>query len=326
MTPNGDFVGDLLAQVRVAMAEGSTRFLFWGYNDQCIALLAAVREIGLPDAYIVGIADERSEVQGKLVHGFTILAPCTLQALDIDAVVIMTDVSKERALVSLAASYSGAPRVILAGMQHLEFADAAFDEILQSCLVKSYANGYRSSLIHLYQAIQYLAASGLSGSVAEFGICKGGTIVFIKKVLEHFGLRDADVFGFDIFDGFPARRSPLDLYRHAKCEFRDYATVTAYCERFGVKVIKGDICDTYSFLEGKPLILSFFDTDNYSPAKAALNLCVRQTARGGIIFFDHYTTERDYLYTIGERIAANEFLTARHFFNPHGTGLFIKIS
>jgi O-methyltransferase len=217
------------------------------------------------------------------------------------------------------------PRVILAGLDHLEFRDAEFEEIIQSCLVKSYATGYRQSLTHLYQSIRYLGAREVRGDVAEFGICKGGTVVFIKKVLEKFGLVDTTVYGFDIFEGFPAKKSLLDLYRHPKCEFKDYETVVSYCERFGVKVIKGDICETYAILRGKPLILSFFDTDNYSPTRAALELCAAQTVSGGVLFFDHFTTEIDYLYTIGERIAANEVLSSDQFFNPHGTGLFIKI-
>ena len=115
------------------------------------------------------------------------------------------------------------------------------------------------------------------------------------------------------------------MYRHPKCEYKDYETVVNYCERFGVEVVRGDICATCTALSGIPLILSFFDTDNYSPTRAALNICAEQTVSGGILFFDHYTTVQDYLYTIGERMAAKEFLTPDRFFNPHGTGIFLKI-
>ncbi len=325
MIERSRFCDSLIAQIFSALGEGAERFLFWGYNAECIRIIADLKRDGVPVASMVGIVDERSTVRGHDFNGLTVYGPHQLANLDFDTLVVTLDQKKELALTDFAKADGRRPRVILAGLGHLDFDDPDFEEIVQSCLVKSYATGYPHSLIHLYQAIRYVAAKRLKGDVAEFGICKGGTVVFIQKTLEKFGVKEAAVYGFDIFGGFPAKKSPLDLYRHPKCEFKDYETVVNYCERFGVKVIKGDICNTYIELKDKPLILSFFDTDNYSPTRAALEMCATQTVSGGILFFDHFTTESDYLYTIGERIAAKEVLDNEHFFNPHGTGLFIKM-
>jgi O-methyltransferase len=321
---NPAFHQSLVAQTTAALTEGAERLLFWGYTPACIEVIMELRLRGFPPDCVVGIVDDRSTVKGRLVNAIRVLDPGEITDVLFDTVVITSNEKKEEALSRCAEAIRATPRLILAGLEHLEFHEPQFEDLVQTCLVKSYATGYRHSLVHLYQAIRYLAAKGVKGGVAEFGICKGGTVVFIQKALKKFGLSDATVYGFDIFDGFPTKKSLLDLYRHPKCEFRDYETVVNYCERFGVKVIKGDICETYVVLKGMPLILSFFDTDNYSPTRAALEMCADQTVSGGILFFDHFTTELDYLYTIGERMAAKEVLDCDRFFNPHGTGLFIK--
>jgi hypothetical protein len=321
---NSFFCQSLVAQTVASLTEGAEHLLFWGYTPACVEVIAELRLRGFPPDCVVGIVDERSTVRDRSINGVRVLDPGEIADVLFDTVVITSNEKKEQALSRCAEAICATPRVILAGLDHLEFHDQEFEDLIQSCLVKSYATGYRHSLVHLYQAIRYLAAKGLKGDVAEFGICKGGTVVFVQKALKRFGLSDATVYGFDIFDRFPTKKSLLDLYRHPKCEFTDYETVVNYCERFGVKVIKGDICETYAVLKGMPLILSFFDTDNYSPTRAALEMCADQTVSGGILFFDHFATELDYLYTIGERMAAKEVLDSDRFFNPHGTGLFIK--
>jgi O-methyltransferase len=328
MTGPTGFVSAIVAQVLEALSEGASALLLWGYTAASFTIIAELNRLGVQSEFLVGLVDERASLSGRAIGTIRVFAPSEIAGITFDTIVIATDEGKEEALrscVQALGAHNRNARVILAGLGHLEFRDTTFEEIVQSCLVKSYATGYSRSLIHLYQSIRYLGAKQARGDVAEFGICKGGTVVFIKKVLERFGLVDATVYGFDIFEGFPSKRSLLDLYRHPKCEFKDFETVVSYCERFGVKVIKGDICETYTILRGKPLVLSFFDTDNYSPTRAALELCAAQTVSGGVLFFDHFTTESDYLYTIGERIAANEVLSSDQFFNPHGTGLFIKI-
>ena len=72
-------------------------------------------------------------------------------------------------------------------------------------LVPSLTNGYPHSLVHLYQCLVNAARLGLSGAVAEFGMFKGGTTMFLSKVIERLGA-SWPVIGFDTFGGFPPRR------------------------------------------------------------------------------------------------------------------------
>jgi hypothetical protein len=90
-------------------------------------------------------------------------------------------------------------------------------------------------------------------------------------------------------------------------------------------VVAGDIAETYKRLDGMPLLLCFFDTDNYTPAVPALELCADQLVSGGAIVFDHYATLPDFIYTLGERMAADEALADRGLLHLHDTGVFVKL-
>ncbi len=144
-------------------------------------------------------------------------------------------------------------------------------------------------LVHLYQSLKYVMTRNLRGAVAEFGVYQGGTTVFMAKVLQHYGY-SGRIYGFDTFAGFPPRKHILDISR----------------------------------LQGIPLMLSFFDTDNYSPTRKALELCLEQTVQGGILAFDHYYSP-GWNKTVGERIAIRQSLEKKEVLNFHGTGIFIKI-
>ena len=50
----------------------------------------------------------------------------------------------------------------------------------------------------------------------------------------------------------------------------------------------------------------------------------RVTQRGAIVF-DHYATVPDFIYTLGERMAADEVLTDRGLLHLHDTGVFVKL-
>ncbi len=145
----------------------------------------------------------------------------------------------------------------------------------------------------------------------------------MAKVLQHYG-HGGRIYGFDTFAGFPQSRNVLDLYRDRRDEFPDYKTVESYCAPYSIELVQGDICDTYHRLRDVPLALSFFDTDNYSATRQALQLCYEQTVHGGILAFDHFyspTWER----TIGERVAIRQALEGRDALNLHGTGIFVKL-
>lgn len=241
-----------------------------------------------------------------------------------DALIITVDAEKETVLQQLVAHDERMPFIIMAGNAHQAYRDPTFESLRSSLYVNSRAAGYEHMLIHLYQSLQRAKSLNLHGHIAELGIYKAGTTVFLARAAAVLGLT-ATVYAFDTFSGFPDKRSALDLYDDSHDVFRDKDEVARYCAAYNITIVDGDIANTIERLRDVPLILSFFDTDNYSPARAALDVCIRQTVRGGVIAFDHYWCDQRWLYTIGERIAAKEVLKAG-FFNLHGTGVFIRDS
>jgi O-methyltransferase len=237
--------------------------------------------------------------------------------------VVAADVGKEDLLCAALPFISGTPKVVVAGYGHLGFRDAAFEEEQAQLLVPSLANGYPDSLIHLYQCLVNADRLGLSGVVAEFGMFKGGTTMFLSRVIERLGAA-WPVIGFDTFGGFPPRRSPLDMYDHPGCIFTDLAAVRHYLDGRDIEIVSGDIAATCGRLEREDLVLTFIDTDNYTPARAALDVVRERTVPGGAIVFDHFTGTDRFRYTLGERIAGRVLLDDPRWFCLHGTGVFYR--
>lgn len=257
-----------------------------------------------------------------VAHG----AGSTFEALakaEHDVLVVAADEEKEDLLLAALPFVTNAPKVIVAGYEHLGFRDPVFREELMQVLAPSLANGYPNSLIHLYQCLLNAHRLGVDGIVAEFGMYKGGTTMFLSRVIERLG-RPWPVFGFDTFGGFPPRRSALDMYDHPDCVFTDLPGVERYLAGRNIRILPGDIVETAPRLAAHDVILSFIDTDNYSSAKAALEVVQDRTVVGGAIVFDHFTGVDRFRYTLGERIAGRPLLDDPRYFHLHGTGVFYR--
>jgi O-methyltransferase len=296
------------------------RIALLGFTAATLAVDRALREAGLQHR-ILGIYDDPAP------SGCRPLSDLREQAHDL--VVIGDDANKATILSAYRSTVGELPRppaVVLAGTAHLDYRDPDFELLNAPALVPSYATGSPHTREHLFQCLQAAAAHDLRGAIVEFGAFKGGTTAWLARVAAHLGLIDSPVIGFDSWAGFPPRRSVLDLYEHPRCVFTDLDAVRTYTEQFGVQLVPGDITETYRQLEGRPLLLCFVDTDNYSPARAALELCAEQLVVGGSIVFDHVATTSDYVDTLGERMAAYEVLSPLGFLHLHRTGVFTKIA
>ena len=246
---------------------------------------------------------------------------------DPDLLVICSDHAKEVLMRACADANFGRvhpPEVVLAGMGHLEYHDGVYAELDTPALVPSYATGHPYTRIHLFQCLDAAAQLGLSGAVVELGAFKGGTTAWLASVVKRLGLQSR-VIAFDSWEGFPPRRSLLDLYSHPRCVFTDLPAVRNYLTPLGVELVEGDIANTAPvILCDLPILLAFVDTDNYSGARAALETIQSNVVPGGAVVLDHYWTTPEYLYTIGERMAADEVLRDG-FLQLHGTGVFLKL-
>jgi O-methyltransferase len=292
-----------------------------GLTPVTLRLLASLAPSGLGravEAVYTPAAEDACRPLSVPVRPFQALSEAKCGVL-----VVAADVEKEDLLRAALPFITGTPKVIVAGYGHLGFRDAVFDEELAQLLVPSLANGYPHSLVHLYQCLANAARLGLAGVVAEFGMFKGGTTMFLPRPIERLG-QSWPVIGFDTFGGFPPRRSALDMYDHPGCVFTDLAAIRRYLDGRDIEIMPGDITDTCRRLEGEDLVLSFVDTDNYTPARAALDVVRERTVPGGAIVFDHFTGTSRFRYTLGERIAGHVLLDDPRWFHLHGTGVFYR--
>ena len=292
-----------------------------GLTPVTLRLLASLVPSGLAraiEAVYAPQADDTCPALKVPVRPFQALSDARCSVL-----VVASDTGKEDLLCAALPFIVGAPKVIVAGYGHLGFHDRVFEHEQARLLVPSLANGCPNSLVHLYQCLANAARLGLSGVVAEFGMFKGGTTMFLSRLIEQLGTAWR-VIGFDTFGGFPPRRSPLDMYDHPGCVFTDLPAVRRYLDGRDIEIIAGDIADTCRRLEREDLVLSFIDTDNYTPAKAAIDVVRERTVPGGAIVFDHFTGTSRFRYTLGERIAGRVLLDDPRYFHLHGTGVFYR--
>jgi O-methyltransferase len=240
-----------------------------------------------------------------------------------DIVVIADDAGKEALLEAVASILPAETKLLIGGFAHFVFRDEIFDRVSRQLFIPSFANGYPHSLVHIYQCLQNAHRQRLKGIVAEFGMFKGGTTMLISRFIEEMGA-DWKVFGFDTFDGFPPKRSALDMYAHPDCVFLDVNLVRAVFAGRNVEVVEGDVVRTVSRLNEENLVVSFVDTDNFTSANAIIRVIADRTVVGGAIVFDHWTGADRHLDTIGERIAAKQLAADDRYFNLHGTGVFLR--
>lgn len=303
------------------LLHGARSVAVLGLTDVALRLLDALAPSGLVAAVKGIYTASTGDMPGTLC--LPVQPMPELQHADPDVLVVAADDDKQDILLAALPFVQGTPKVIVAGYGHLAFRDRVYGEERGQLLVPSLANGYPNSLPHLYQCLANAARLKLHGVVAEFGMFKGGTTMFLSRVIERLGM-NWPVIGFDSFTGFPPRRSPLDMYDHPDCVFTDLDAVRRYLAGRNVEVVAGDIVDTAGRLKGEHIVLSFVDTDNYSSARAALAVVQERTVIGGAIVFDHFTGVDRFRYTIGERIAGLPLLDDARYFHLHGTGVFYR--
>lgn len=246
---------------------------------------------------------------------------------DIDVVVVCTDGAKVEVLSNLnAAVWNRLPHVVVAGVQHQQATLNKIATIEERCEIASQAVGNDLVKAHLYDALRSLRHRYTGGIIAEMGTFRGGTLILLAEMMDELSYAGPTLVGFDTFAGFPSRRRLLDLFAAAKFEERDVATVKRRMEARGIGVVQGDIVETANQLAGEQILMTFFDTDNYSATAVALPICFENTVPGGFLIFDHYYTRTEYLDTIGEHVAAAEFFAGRDdYLHITGTGVFMKL-
>lgn len=313
-------IDTLLNDLTYELQHGANRFGILGLTPTTARLIHSLRGSRMLSA-LTAVYTSNIDTHCSAPPDTTVLPFSALTDTIPDVLVVAADAEKEDLLNAARPFVSSTPKIVIAGHAHYQFRDRIFHEEVSKLAVPSLANGYPNSLIHLYECMKNAHRLGLLGTVAEFGMFMGGTTMFLSRIIERLGC-DWKIIAFDTFAGFPPRRNMLDMYDHPDCVFTDIQAARRYLRGRNVEIVTGDIVDTCHRLDHEDLVLSFIDTDNYTPATAAINIVHNRTLVGGAIVFDHITGVDRFRYTLGERMAASVLLEDKHYFHLHGTGVF----
>jgi hypothetical protein len=182
----------------------------------------------------------------------------------------------------------------------------------------------------LLGAVDYLVANGVSGSVVECGVWRGGSMVAAAKRLLQLGVADRDLYLFDTFEGMPAPTSDDSDLHGAPAEVllaeasRDKAVsgepnVWCYADLDDVKAsmtssgypaanchyVVGKVEATVPDQAPREIALLRLDTDWYQSTLHELDHLYDRLSPGGVLVID------DYGHWQGARRATDEFFRRR---------------
>jgi hypothetical protein len=180
-----------------------------------------------------------------------------------------------------------------------------------SPLGEKFLNTMIAFIVEYEQAlIRRIHSERVPGAVVEFGIFEGFMLGKLIEECERIGF-DADIYGFDSFEGLSEPSSDSDYETWAKgqyaCGYEQVSKNLRLSERPKLRLVKGFFDNSLHTIEAKSLqevAYARIDCDLYSPTVDCLNFLSSRMAHGSILIFD------DWVYNIhkGETKAFYEWL------------------
>ena len=157
----------------------------------------------------------------------------------------------------------------------------------------------RVRLDHLQYCIEDLLARNVPGDLMETGIWRGGSVIFMRAVLEAYEVHDRVVWAADSFCGLPppnVEKFPADegdphyTFDYLRVPLE---TVQANFRKFGlldnqVRFIEGFFSETLPKAPIEKLALLRLDGDMYEATYVALENLYPKLSPGGIVILDDY--------------------------------------
>ena len=194
---------------------------------------------------------------------------------------------------------------------------------------KSYSMTGEKRMSHLTKCIKYIHKNNISGDLVECGVWRGGNLILMKRLIDHFGL-NKNIYGYDTFEGMsPASEYDINienekasklLNNEKKIEnlgakniwcFSGIDTVrenlVKHTNNNNLTLIKGDVSDTLRNDKNIPKSISLLrlDTDFYESTKVELEVLFPKLEKGGVLIID------DYGHFKGARKAVDEYFGDR---------------
>lgn len=138
------------------------------------------------------------------------------------------------------------------------------------------------------------------GDIAEFGVWRGGMAMWMKNIMNYYGIKDKKLWLFDTFGEFPAsNKNEKDVQIHSITEFlfdKKYNVVDNF-KKFNllddnVHFIKGLFRDTIPVMNRnkqlKHLSVLRLDCDYYEPTMLILENYYKTVVKNGCVIIDDY--------------------------------------
>jgi hypothetical protein len=139
----------------------------------------------------------------------------------------------------------------------------------------------------LFDLIQFIrATSHIDGDVVEYGSLHGGSGAVLVEAINHYGKKP--VWLFDSFAGIPKSKYGLDHRWDGAFSNNSFREVqTAFKDCGNVKVVKGNICETYDAIKN-PISFGYLASDTLESGELLLNFMWPKLSVGGIIAICDY--------------------------------------
>ena len=134
----------------------------------------------------------------------------------------------------------------------------------------------------LFDLIQFISQTkNVDGDIVEFGTLHGGSGAVIAEAVKYFG--EKRIWLFDTFEGIPESKYGLDYHWNGSFSDNSYAEVCdAFSDMPNVKVIRGNICETYNTMTNS-ISFGYLASDTYESGEILLDFMWDKLNPGGII-------------------------------------------
>jgi cephalosporin hydroxylase len=146
-------------------------------------------------------------------------------------------------------------------------------------------------LLTIWKVINYVAKNAINYAVAEIGVYKGGSSLFIAESFKEYGV-NAPVYCFDTFTGHPNNLSQYDVF-HVKggfgdVVFKDVQKYLSQCDN--ITIVQGDFRETSKTLLEMKYGFVHIDVDTYLPTLKCLTYFGERLVDNGVILLDDFNS------------------------------------
>lgn len=178
-------------------------------------------------------------------------------------------------------------------------------------------------LLALYEAVRYIVANKIPGSIVECGVWKGGSMMAVAYTLKQLADFDRHLYLFDTFEGMPLpstvdvditgasasellrshkKADPASAWCYVQLDEVKEAVESVGYSRDKVHFVKGMVEETIPDYAPETIALLRLDTDWYESTRHELIHLFPRISHGGVIIID------DYGHWKGARCAVDEYI------------------